>query len=44
MNLELTPPIGQGAFVRYTYRDGMLVGATGKDGTAVVVDAFGRPL
>ena len=42
VSLELTPPPGQGAFVRYHYRDGVLAGATGKDGAAVVVDAFGR--
>lgn len=42
-SLALTPPPGQGQFLRYTYRRGQLVGAKKKNGQNVPVDAFGIP-
>ena len=44
ISLELTPPPGQGQFVRYHYDSGRLLGATSKTGENVPVDAFGLPL
>jgi hypothetical protein len=44
ISLELTPPPGQGQFLRYFYQDGQLAGAKTKTGDNVVVDAFGIPL
>jgi Uracil DNA glycosylase superfamily. len=43
-SLLLTPAPGAGAFLRYEYRSGNLVGAKTKSGKKVVVDAFGIPL
>jgi hypothetical protein len=43
-SLLLTPPVGQGEFLRYRYRGGTLVGARKKNGTSVTVDAFGMPI
>jgi hypothetical protein len=44
MSLELTPPEGQGQFLRYRYQDGHLAGATGKTGQNVAIDALGLPV
>ena len=44
VSLELTPPIGQGQFLRYRYQNGQLVGAKKKNGQNVLVDAFGIPV
>jgi hypothetical protein len=44
VSLSLTPAPGQGAFLRYSYKKGKLVGAKGKDGKKVKVDAFGLPV
>jgi len=44
VSLVLTPPAGQGQFLRYLYRDGRLIGATNQSGQDVPVDASGLPL
>lgn len=44
VSLELTPPEGQGPFLRYRYEKGRLVGAKGKNGRKVAVDGFGIPV
>jgi len=44
VSLELTPAPGQGSFLRYAYKKGKLMGAKGKDGKKVRVDAFGLPV
>lgn len=44
VSLLLTPPPGQGQFLRYRYQDGQLAGATNKNGQNVAVDAFGIPV
>ena len=44
VSLELTPPAGQGPFLRYRYQDGQLVEAKKKNGQNVAVDAFGIPV
>jgi hypothetical protein len=41
--LILTPPQGQGPFLRYRYHNGQLSGAKGKNGQNVPVDASGIP-
>jgi hypothetical protein len=44
VSLLLTPPEGQGEFLRYRYNGGTLVGAKKKNGRSVAVDAFGIPI
>lgn len=44
VSLDLTPPLGQGQFLRYRYQNGQLVGAKKKNGQNVAVDAFGIPV
>lgn len=44
VSLELTPPAGQGPFLRYRYQNGQLVGAKKKNGQNVAVDVFGIPV
>ena len=44
VSLTLTPPPGQGEFLRYKYKNGALVGAKNQKGKKVVVDAFGIPV
>ena len=44
VSLELSPPLGQGQFLRYRYQNGQLVGAKKKNGQNVAVDAFGIPI
>ena len=43
-SLLLTPPAGQGEFLRYRYQNGKLVGARNKNGKNVTVDPFGIPI
>jgi len=43
VSLLLTPPAGQGQFLRYHYTNGTLTGARDKAGTNVPVDANGIP-
>jgi hypothetical protein len=44
VSLLLTPPVGHGEFLRYRYKNGVLVGTKNKAGKAVAVDAFGIPV
>jgi hypothetical protein len=44
VSLLLTPPDGQGQFLRYQYQDGKLAGAKDKSGKNVAVDASGIPV
>jgi hypothetical protein len=44
VSLLLTPPAGQGPFLRYRYHSGRLAGATNKNGQNVAVDVFGIPV
>ena len=44
VSLLLTPPAGQGQFLRYRYHNGQLAGAKNKSGRNVVVDTFGIPV
>jgi hypothetical protein len=44
VSLLLTPPTGQGQFLRYLYKHGQLVGAKNRSGKSVAVDAFGIPV
>jgi hypothetical protein len=44
VSLLLTPPPGQGQFLRYRYQNGQLAGAKKKNGQSVAVDAFGIPI
>jgi hypothetical protein len=44
VSLLLTPPAGQGPFLRYHYHNGTLAGAKDKNGNNVAVDAFGIPV
>jgi hypothetical protein len=44
VSLLLTPPAGQGQFLRYRYQNGQLAGAKNKSGQAVAVDGFGIPV
>ena len=44
VTLELTPPEGQGQFLRYRYQNGQLTGARKSNDQNVAVDAFGIPL
>jgi hypothetical protein len=43
VSLLLTPPDGQGQFLRYRYANGTLAGAKNKNGQNVPVNAFGIP-
>ncbi|MGH8663878.1 MAG: hypothetical protein ACREUX_06390 [Burkholderiales bacterium] len=43
VSLDLTPPQGQGRFIRYKFHKGELVGAKYKNGRRVAVDSFGIP-
>jgi hypothetical protein len=43
VSLLLTPPDGQGPFLRYRYQDGKLAGAKNKAGNNVPIDEFGIP-
>ncbi len=43
-SLLLTPPAGQGVFLRYRYKAGALEKTMKKNGTTVPTDAFGIPL
>jgi hypothetical protein len=44
VSLLLSPPAGQGEFLRYRYQNGKLIGAKRKNGKNVTVDAFGIPI
>jgi hypothetical protein len=44
VSLLLSPPPGQGRFLRYRYKDGRLVRATTKSGKTVATDANGIPV
>jgi hypothetical protein len=44
VSLLLTPPAGQGQFLRYRYQNGRLVGAKNQSGQDVAVDASGLPV
>lgn len=44
VSLILSPPPGQGAVLRYRYRDGSLLKVTNKSGHVVPTDPFGIPL
>ena len=44
VSLLLSPPVGEGEFLRYRYQDGRLVRAEKKNGDKVRVDQFGIPI
>jgi hypothetical protein len=44
VSLLLTPPPGQGDFLRYRYKDGALLRTTRRNGQTVATDGFGIPV